>query len=126
MVSEIAIILKFFFFDSRFPSKYHVGTSTCHYQTNIYLRQKKINKTFCRNDAFDIKTFDSEHLEKLAEYYCYFFTYSFKCRSFVECEKIAFDRPRLRKYGDPDSLNSHRPLHNTSFLSKVIQYACIQ
>ena len=25
---------------------------------------KKIDKTFCRNDAFEIKAFDSEQLEK--------------------------------------------------------------
>ena len=36
----------------------------------IFTFIKKINKTFCRNDAFDLKTFDSEQLEKLAEYYC--------------------------------------------------------
>ena len=34
------------------------------------LNKKNERKTFCRNDAFNIKTFDSEHLKKLAEYYC--------------------------------------------------------
>ena len=32
----------------------------------------------------------------------------------------------LKKYNDPDILNSHQSLHNTSFLSKVMEYACLQ
>ena len=44
----------------------------------IFTFIKKMNKTFCRNDAFDIKTFDSEQLEKLAEYCCDLVKWSFK------------------------------------------------
>ena len=32
----------------------------------------------------------------------------------------------LKKESDPDVLNSYRPLYNTSFLSKVMEYACLQ
>ena len=48
---------------------------------------KEMNKTFCQNDAFDIKTFDSEQLEKHAEYYCDLVKCSFESRIFPECEK---------------------------------------
>ena len=48
---------------------------------------KKMNKTFCRNDTFDMKTFDSEQFEKLAECYCDLFTCSFESEIFPRCEK---------------------------------------
>ena len=54
---------------------------------------KKMNEFFCRNDSFGIKTFDSEHLEKIAEYCCDLVIRSFKSGTFSECEKIAFVRP---------------------------------
>ena len=43
----------------------------------IFTFIKEMDKNFCRNDEFDIKTLDSEQFEKLAEYYfdfvnCYF------------------------------------------------------
>ena len=85
-----------------------------------------MNETFCRNDAFDIKTFDSEQLEKIAEYFCDLVNCSFKSGVFPECEKIAFVRPMLKKESDPDVLNSYRPVYNTSFLFKVMKYACLQ
>ena len=92
----------------------------------IFTFIKKMNKTFCRNDAFDIKTFDSEQLEKIAEYFCDLVNCSFKSGVFPECEKLAFVRPMLKKDSDPDILTSYRPLYNTSFLSKVMEYACLQ
>ena len=56
-----------------------------------------MNKSFCRNDAFDLKTFDSEQLEKIPEYYCDVVKCSFKSRICPEHEKIAFARPMLKK-----------------------------
>ena len=82
-----------------------------------------MNKTFCRNEPYVIKTFDSEQLEKPAKYYCDLVNCSFKCRIFPECEKIAFARTMLRKESNPDTLNSYQPLYNTSFLSRVMEYA---
>ena len=32
----------------------------------------------------------------------------------------------LKKDSDPDILNSYRPLYSTSFLSKAMEYACLQ
>ena len=66
-----------------------------------------MNKTFCRSDEFDIKTFDSEHLEKLTEYYCNLVNCSFKSGIFSECEKTAFVWPMPKKYSGPDILNSY-------------------
>ena len=40
--------------------------------------------------------------------------------------KIVFVRPILRNDSDRDILNLYRPLDNTSFLSKVMEYACLQ
>ena len=53
--------------------------------------------TFCRNDAIDIKTFDSKQLEKLAEYYCHLIYCSFNSVTFPEYEKIVFVRSLLKK-----------------------------
>ena len=85
-----------------------------------------MNEIFCRNDAFDIKTFVSEQLEKKAEYYCDLVYCSFKSGIFPECENIAFLSPMLKKDSDQDIINSYRPLYNTSFLPKVMEYACSQ
>ena len=48
---------------------------------------KKITKTFCRNDAFDIKIFDYEQLDKIVEYYYDLVKCSFKSGIFPECKK---------------------------------------
>ena len=56
-----------------------------------------MSETFCRNDAFDIKTFDSEQLETLAEHYCGLVNCSFKSGIFPECEKSAFDPAMPKK-----------------------------
>ena len=56
-----------------------------------------MNKTFCRNDAYDIKTFDSEHLEKIAEYFCDIVNCSFKSGIFPECEKNCFCQANAEK-----------------------------
>ena len=55
------------------------------------------NKTFCRNNAIGIKTFDLEHLEKPAEYYFDLVNCSFKYEFFPPYEKIAFVRPMPKK-----------------------------
>ena len=49
-----------------------------------------MNKIVCRNDVVDIKSFDSEQLEKLAEYYCDLVNCSFQSGTFPECEKNWF------------------------------------
>ena len=54
----------------------------------IFTFIKKMYKTFCRNDAFDIKIFDSKQLEKLAENYCNLVNLSFKSGIFPEREKM--------------------------------------
>ena len=56
----------------------------------IFTFIKKMNENFCRNDAFDIKTIDSEKLEKIAEYYCDIVYCSFKSGIYPECEKKMF------------------------------------
>ena len=56
-----------------------------------------MNKTFSRNEAFDIKAFDSEQLEKLAEYYFDLVSCSFKSKFFPEWEKTVYAGPMLKK-----------------------------
>ena len=63
----------------------------------IFTFNKKCIKFFCRNDEFDVKTFDSDQLEKLGEYFCDIVNCSFKSRVFPECEKNAYVRPMLKK-----------------------------
>ena len=82
---------------------------------------KKMIKTFCLNDAFDIKTFDSGIKKKIAEYFCDFVNCFFESGVFPKCEKIAFVRPMLKKESDSDVLNSYQALYKTSFLSKVME-----
>ena len=85
-----------------------------------------MNQTFYRNDSFEMKTFDSEQVEKLSEYYCDLVNCSFKSGIFPECKKIAFVPSMLKKNSDQNILNSYRPLYNTSFLSKLKEYACLR
>ena len=63
----------------------------------IFTFTKKIIKTICQNDAFDIKIFVSDQLEKLTDYYCNIVHCSLKSQLFSEFEKIAFVRPMLKK-----------------------------
>ena len=86
----------------------------------------KMNKTYCSNDSFDITTFKPEQMRSVASYLCEIVNSSFRSGKFPECEKIAYIRPMIKKDNDPDLLKSYRPLYNTSFLSKLLEYACFQ
>ena len=68
------------------------------------------NKTFCRNDAFGVKTFDLEQLEKPAEYSFDLVNCSFKNDFFPKCEKLGLLGQCRKKDGDSDILNSYQPL----------------
>ena len=57
----------------------------------------KMNKILCRNNAFDIRTFNSERLEKQAEDYFNVVNCSFESETFPECEKTAFVWGMLKK-----------------------------
>ena len=56
-----------------------------------------MNEIFCPNDAFSIKTFDSEQLEKLTDNYRDLVICPFKSGTFPECEKIALVISMLKK-----------------------------
>ena len=49
-----------------------------------------MKKNFCQNDAFDIKTFDSEQIDKIAVDFCDLFNCSLISGVFPECEKKSF------------------------------------
>ena len=78
------------------------------------------------NDSFDISKFKPEQLQKLSFHFCEIINSSFKNGTFPECEKMAYVRPMIKKDCDPDLMKSYRPLYNTSFLSKLLEYACLQ
>ena len=87
---------------------------------------KKMNKTFCSNDPFDIRSFDFDQIsEPLAIYLCKIVNSSFNEGKFPETEKFACVRPKIKGSSDPDELSSYRPLYNTSILSKVLESAAL-
>ena len=51
---------------------------------------------------------------------------SFSSGEFPDSEKYAVVRPLLKAGKDRDELSSYRPLYNTSFLSKVLETACLK
>ena len=109
-----------------FPLKimYTLATFTIE---RIFAFINKMNKTCYRYDTFDIKTLESEQSEnKPNEYYLKIVRCYFKSGNFLECEKIVFNRPKLKKDSVRDILNSYRPLDNTSFLSQAMEYACLE
>ena len=55
-------------------------------ETSVFI-QKKINKTFCPIDLFDIRTFKPESLQKLAPFYCDLVNCFFMTGTFTECEE---------------------------------------
>ena len=85
-----------------------------------------MNKTFCNNDPFDIRSFESDKInESLATYLCNIVNSSFIEGKFPETEKFACVRPKIKGCGDPDELSSYRPLYNTSVLSKILESAAL-
>ena len=60
-----------------------------------------MDKTFCPIDALDIKFFNLEQQEKLAEYYCDLINCSVKSGTFPEYENFACVRSILEKDSDP-------------------------
>ena len=62
----------------------------------------RMNKTFCSNDSFDIRKFESSQLKPLATYLCDIVNCSFKNGIFPECEKMAYVRPMVKKDNDSD------------------------
>ena len=93
---------------------------------NVCSYVSKMNKTYCFNDTFDISLFEPEQIQKLALYFCEIINNSFGSGIFPECEKMAYVRPMIKKDSDQDLMKSYRPLYNTSFLSKLLEYACLQ
>ena len=51
---------------------------------------------------------------------------SFSTGVFPDSEKYAVVKPLLKAGKDRDELSSYRPLYNTSFLSKVLETACLK
>ena len=87
---------------------------------------KNMNKTFCNNDPFDIRSFEFDQIsEPLALYLCRVVNSSFSEGKFPETEKFACVRPKIKGSGDPDELSSYRPLYNTSVLSKILESAAL-
>ena len=64
-----------------------------------------MNKSFCANDASDIKIFDPE-LGKIAEIYRNLVKCSFKSGTFPVWKKLVLARSKLKKDAAPDYLNS--------------------
>ena len=95
-------------------------------KTEILKLLKNMNKTFCNNDPFDIRSFESDKInESLATYLCNIVNSSFIEGKFPETEKFACVRPKIKGCGDPDELSSYRPLYNTSVLSKILESAAL-
>ena len=86
----------------------------------------KMNKTYCLNDPFNIKKFETKDFECLAHFFADIANMSFDCGIFPESEKYAFIAPLLKKNGDVDDLSSYRPLYKTSFLSKFLEKCVLQ
>ena len=51
---------------------------------------------------------------------------SFSTGVFPDSEKYAVVKPLLKAGKDRDEFSSYRPLYNTSFLSKVLEPACLK
>ena len=85
-----------------------------------------MNKTHCLNDPIDIKLINFEVAGgHLSEVFCKIINKSFESGCFPSSEKFSYVRPLLKANKDPDDISSYRPLYNTSFLSKLLEYSAL-
>ena len=85
-----------------------------------------INKTNCKNDPFNIRKLSFDDVSpSLAVIFKDILSNSFASGLFPSSEKFAFIRPQIKAGKDPEQLSSYRPLYNTSFLSKLLESACL-
>ena len=86
----------------------------------------KMNKTFCLNDPIDIRMIDFGIAGgKMNEALCEIVNLSFQSGIFPISEKFSYIRPLLKANKNPNEFSSYRPLYNTSFVSKILEYAAI-
>ena len=87
---------------------------------------ENINKTNCKNDPFNIRKLSFDVVSpSLAVIFKEILSNSFASGLFPSSEKFAFIRPQIKAGKDPEQLSSYRPLYNTSFLSKLLESACL-
>ena len=87
---------------------------------------RKINRTYCLNDPFDVRLLNFEEVhEALASYFCMVINSSFEIGDFPSSEKFAIIRPLIKGHNNPDEFSSYRPLYNTSFISKILESAAL-
>ena len=88
---------------------------------------RTVNKTNCANDPFNIRKMSSEIVsDPITTIFTNIVNSSFSTGVFPDSEKYAVVRPLLKAGKDRDELSSYRPLYNTSFLSKVLETACLK
>ena len=87
---------------------------------------RKVNKTNCANDPFNMRKIRFEAISTpIANIFTDIVNSSFSTGVFPVSENYATVKPLLKSGKDKDELSSYRPLYNTSFLSKVLETACL-
>ena len=108
-----------------FPLKYFENFKKVEFGEMVKI-MGNVNKTFCLNDPFDIRSVEIDKvLKPLASYYCSIVNSSFNEGKFPQTEKFSCVKPRIKGKCNPEELSSYRPLYNTSFLSKVLESAAL-
>ena len=85
-----------------------------------------INKTNCKNDPVNLRKLSFDAVSpSLALIFNDILSNSFACGLFPSSATFAFIRPQIKAGKDPAQLSSYRTFHNTSFLSKLLESACL-
>ena len=95
-------------------------------ETEVLTLLKSLNKTNCLQDPFDIRLLQFDEIcDDLTLFFTDIINTSFASGIFPQSGKVAVVRPLLKGNKDPDKLESYRPVHNLSLLSKIIERACL-
>ena len=88
---------------------------------------RTVNKTNFANDPFNIRKMSSEIIsDPITTIFTDIANSSFSTGVFPDTVTYAVVKPLLKAGKDRDEFSSYRPLYNASFLSKVLETACLK
>ena len=115
---------------SQFIPDFPILSSTIFAEINkeeILCIVRAANETICANDRFHIRKMTSEIISyPIKTVFTDMVNSSFSTGVFPDFKKFAVVKPLLKACIGKDNLSSYRPLYNISFLSKVLETACLK
>ena len=86
---------------------------------------KSAKKTYCTLDSFNPRIMEGDNIVKLVPMITDIVNLSLQSGKFPDNFKTAIVKPQMKGKNDKEKLSSYRPVNNLTFISKIIEAACL-